>query len=323
LALLLVDARTPKTKPKKEPKATVEATVTAPLPEQATPQIPIEPVTPPTAEQPKADLAPKVKPPMRVAVYELELQDVPTPVGIVVSESLLGEVRKLQGISAIGMSEIRDMLTHEATQQLAGCSESGESCMAELAGALGVDELLTGKLAKLGDSSVMTLRRIDHKRGEVTGVFDQRLKLGSGQEYLAAVGPSVEQLFANYKLREGATRGVAKDVALRLDPPPIPRNLTIIVAGVAVATAIAAGVFSILTLSAQQDYTSYADRGTLSTISGKDLVTKSNLLEQRVLITNVLWIAAGGIALVDAVMAFFTDWKDYHGSNAKLATRVQ
>jgi hypothetical protein len=265
----------------------------------------------------------KVKPPIRIAVYQLELQDVALAVGVVVSDSLLQEVRKLQGVNAIGMTEIRDMLSHEAAMQLAGCSESGESCMAELAGALGVDELLTGKLAKAGDASVITLRRLDHKRGEVTKVFDQRLKIGSGSEFLAVVGPAVEDLYKDFALRNGATRGVAKEVGLRLDPPPIPRVATIAIAAVSVATAIAAGILGVMTLTAQSEYTSYAESGLRTPIEGPTLTAKGNTLKGRALGANVLWGTAGGLAVVSGVMAFFTDWKNYRGENAKLTVGVQ
>ncbi len=267
--------------------------------------------------------APRVRPPLRIAVYELELQDVAVPVGIVVSDSLLGEVRKLQGISAIGMSEIRDMLTHEATKQLAGCSEGAESCMAELAGALGVDELVTGKLAKVGDSSVMTLRRIDHKRAAVTKVFDQRLKLANGSEYLAAVGPAVEQMFSDFRLKEGAVRGVAKDVALRLDPPPIPVAATLAVGGVAAGAAIAAGVFSVLFLFAQNAYDAKATEGTIQPIQGSELKALESTLVQRQWLANGFWIGSGSVALIATVMAFFTDWKGYKQQTAKLSTKVE
>jgi hypothetical protein len=320
LMTLLVDAKVDR--PKRERKGVERSTKKTTEPDAAPAPVAVpaaadsQSLPEPSAAQKQEAAAPRVKPPLRIAVYELELQDVPGPVGIVVSESLLGEVRKLQGISAIGMSEIRDMLTHEATKQLAGCSESGESCMAEMAGALGVDELLTGKLAKVGDNSVITLRRIDHKRAAVTKVFDQRLKLGSGQEYLAAVGPSVEQLFTEYQLKQGAVRGVAKEVALRLDPPPIPRTATVVVASVSVATAIAATVFSVLTVTSQSSYNEYARSGTNGgTIDGATLVQKGRELEQRALISNV--------ALVAGVMAFFTDWKGYREANAKLSARLE
>ena len=51
--------------------------------------------------------AARMVPALRIAVYDLELQNVTQAVGVVVTDSLLTEVRKLQGVSAIGMNEIR------------------------------------------------------------------------------------------------------------------------------------------------------------------------------------------------------------------------
>jgi hypothetical protein len=57
----------------------------------------------------------------RIAVYDLKLEGVDHSMGAVVTESLLGELRKLQGISAIGMDEVRDMLAFEHSKDQMGC----------------------------------------------------------------------------------------------------------------------------------------------------------------------------------------------------------
>jgi hypothetical protein len=311
--------------PPEEPEKPAEVTpAAAPQPAPAAPAAP-DPAAPPPAtpaaapETGGADLqAPqgrksKLIPALRVAVYDLELQDVSSSVGVIVTDSLLAEVRKLQGVSAIGMNEIRDMLSHEATKQLAGCSENADSCLADLAGALGVDELITGKLASVGSERLILVRRIDQKRAEVAGTYNQRLKAGSGQEFLATVGPAVEDLFKNYELRGGVTRGVSKEVALRLDPPPIPMGATIGIGVTAVATAIAGGVFSLLALEAQNAYQASANnaRDTGVAISGRELTQQGQIATTRATAANVLFGTAGGIAVVAVVMALFTDWKGY------------
>ena len=57
----------------------------------------------------------------RVAVYDLELVNIPEGMGTIITASLLSEVRKLEGASAIGMEEIRDMISFEAQRQVMGC----------------------------------------------------------------------------------------------------------------------------------------------------------------------------------------------------------
>ena len=254
--------------------------------------------------------APKIAPLLRVAVYDLELQDIAPAVGVVVSSSLLEEMRKLDGVSVVGMNEIRDMLSLEATKQLAGCSEAADSCLAELAGAIGVDELVSGKLTKVDDGTAILLRRIDQKHSAVKGTFSERLKASSGQEFLATIGPAVAQLYASYPLRAGATRGVAKEVARRLDPPPLPKWLDITLGGVTVATAATGATFGVLALGSQNDFHAAVVRATPTTsdpapapASGTALKSYQSTGQQRAVIADGLLIGAGGLAVVTIVVA--------------------
>ena len=293
------------------------------LPKAAPPPAPLAVVTPEPASMPVtaaiATPAPTPKhsgpPALRIAVYDLELEGVPRNVGAVVTESVLQEVRKLQGTSAIGMNEIRDMLAHEATKQLAGCSEDSSSCLADLAGALGVDDLVTGKLARIDKSNVLTLRRIDQKRAEVAGVVDKRLEAGSGQEFLAAIGPSIKELYPTRELKPGYVRGVSKDVALRLDPPPVPVWATLTLGGVAAGAAIAGGIVGVLALTSQSAYKDYAALGKTQVISGATLVRKGNEAQTRATVADALFISAGVMAITTAVVALFTDWKGYRNAS--------
>ncbi|MEE8410769.1 MAG: hypothetical protein V3T05_14310 [Myxococcota bacterium] len=253
---------------------------------------------------------------LRVAVYDFKLQDIDPKVGKVVSDSMVAEVRKLQGISAIGIDEIRDMLSHEASKQLLGC-ESDESCLAEIAGALGVDNLVTGVLSKVGDGHVMVVRRIDQRRAAVVGTVNRRLKAGAGQEFLLAVGPAVEELFPDRQLRPGVERGVPREVALRLDPPPLPTWSTYTVGGGAVALAVVGTVFGLLSRDKQGEYHREITRAQATVISAAGLKTIGEDAQQRATIANVGFGTAGALALSAGVMALFTDWWGYGEDSAR------
>ncbi len=246
----------------------------------------------------------------RIAVYDFELAGVEPNVGAVVTDSVLAEMRKLQRVSAIGMDEIRDMLSHEANKQFMGCEEN-EACLAEIAGALGVDELVSGSLSKVEGSHVMVIRRIDQNRAKVVGTVDKRLKAESGQEFLAAVGPSVEELFPEYPVREGVTRGVPRDVALRLDPPPLPKWAFWTTAGAAAATAVAGGLFAYLAHDSEKQWNDTVSAGTPGGVPGDTLVDIGNTAESRARTANVLFISSGVLAVSAGVMALFTDWHGY------------
>ena len=80
-----------------------------------------------------------------------------------ITSSLLAEVRKLEGASVIGMDEIREMINFEAQRQAMGC-DADEACMAQIAGALGVDEIITGRLTEGSDGRNLLIRRINQRR---------------------------------------------------------------------------------------------------------------------------------------------------------------
>ena len=80
--------------------------------------------------------------PLRVAVYKLDGAGMDPRVMRVVEDSLLAEVRKLQHSSAISMDEVKALLEFEADRQRTGCSD--DSCLAEIAEALGADALIVG-----------------------------------------------------------------------------------------------------------------------------------------------------------------------------------
>jgi hypothetical protein len=253
----------------------------------------------------------------RIAVYDFELAGIDPSVGAVVTDSVLAEMRKLQHVSAIGMDEIRDMLSHEANKQFMGCEEN-EACLAEIAGALGVDELVSGSLSKVDESHVMVMRRIDQNRAKVVGTVDKRLKAEKGQEFLAAVGPSVEELFPEYPLREGVTRGVPKEMALRLDPPPLPKWAFYTTAGAAVATLAAGGLFAYLAHDSENQWSDTVNTNTPGGVPGSQLVHISDQAHSRAHTANALFITSGALAVTAGVMALFTDWHGYR--NAPTAT---
>ncbi len=58
----------------------------------------------------------------------------------------LSDQLRSQGLSVVTRSQISALLGFEREKQLLGCTEASQSCLADLAGALGADGLLTGSL---------------------------------------------------------------------------------------------------------------------------------------------------------------------------------
>jgi hypothetical protein len=73
-------------------------------------------------------------------------------------------------VQVVTSSDVESLVGHEQQKQMLGCEENA-SCIAELAGALGVDKLCTGSLGKVEDTLVLSLRVID----VATSKVDSRL----------------------------------------------------------------------------------------------------------------------------------------------------
>jgi len=243
----------------------------------------------------------------RIAVFAMEQVNVPDGLTKIVVSSLLSEVRKLEGVSAIGQEEIEAMISFERERRILGC-EADNECLAEIAGALGVDEVITGRLSEEADGRQMLIRRIDQRRAEVIASENKRLKIGDGGEFLLAIGPMIQTLYPNRDIRPGTTRGVPKEVLLRLNPPPLPSWATLATYGAAVAAASLGGFAYLQRDAAQADLDALNQKAAIQPgeISGpeSDWNTYNSMVDPSL-------YAAGGLAVSAIVMSFFTDWLGY------------
>jgi hypothetical protein len=187
------------------------------------------------------------------------------------------------------MSEIRQMLDLEAEKQTLGCET--DSCLAEIADAVGVDVLVTGTLAKVGDESVFGLKRIDQREAKVTGTVTKRLVPAGGEEFLAAIGPAVEELFPDVALRSGVTRGVPPEAALRLNPPPLPWFAPFAAGALAGALLVGSGVAAVVW---QVDQARYKELAGENPVNGAELVATGRYTQTA---EAAMWTLLGSGAL--------------------------
>jgi hypothetical protein len=255
--------------------------------------------------------APETPEPARVvhvAVTDLSVEGVEPRVARIFSSSLVYEVRKLERTSVLGYDEIRAMLDVEAERELTGCTGEESSCLAEVANALGADIVVVGALTRVGDTHVISLKSIVQDKAQALGTFNKVVAAGSGEELLAEVGSAVAELFPQTTLRPGQVRGVSKDLARRLSPPPLPTPLTLGVGAVGVALFVGAGVSALVQ---QQTYANYVD---LAEASRTDPTSGALVVEtgaRAVLAEQVGWgLLAGGaaMAVITAALVPFTDF---------------
>ena len=257
---------------------------------------------------------------IRVAVYDLELVNVAAGLGSATTEALLQEVRKLEGVSAIGMDEIREMLDFEAQRQALGLEcEADDACFAEIAGALGVDEIITGKLTEQADGRMMFIKRINQRRAEVVTSHTERLTIGSGEEFLLAIGPTAGKLYPTRAYRPGTKAGVPDQLVLRLNPPPIPRLVTE-VAGWGALGALLAGGVSYAGAWLQHDaYRSELIGSRRDPIDG-DAAAQGQALGQDFERTSIgFFVSSATLAAIYGALYAITDWEGY-GDDSELHT---
>jgi hypothetical protein len=204
--------------------------------------------------------------PLRVAVYDVDLAGVEPRVGRVVGQVLLAEIKKRERTSVIGADEIRTLIAAppaaapgsptdpELGVGLAGCST--EACFADIAEALGADAVVVAQLTALEGEILFGVRRIDQARQEVTGSVLERVPAEDPVALLALVGPAVETLFPDAPLRAGETAGVDDAARRRLDPPPLPPAVPLVLGGTAAVAGVVGAVgfaSSLLALSTYSD----------------------------------------------------------------------
>ena len=224
----------------------------------------------------------------------------------VVAQALVTEVRKLDGLVAVGMAEIRAVLSQEYRRQMLGC-KADEECLAEIAGALGVDELVSSELVVAGEASTFKVSRIDMRTTKVKAEAMRRLRrTRAGEEVLGTIGESVAQAFPDRPLRPGESRGVAKQVGRWLNPPPLPRWVFFATVGAVAVTAAGGTAYGLASNSTRSEYNALLHGS--STVSGAELSRLRSHVSDQSGRATLLFGVAGGFAVAAAVEAFFTDW---------------
>ena len=102
----------------------------------------------------------------------------------------------------ISREDIRNMLSFEKDKQGLGC-EANEACLAEIGGALGVEYVIAGSLAKIGDTLVLSLALNNTRTAAVENRVTENVA-GKGDALIGAIGRNAKVLVSKIlKGREG------------------------------------------------------------------------------------------------------------------------
>ena len=115
----------------------------------------------------------------------------------------------------IGTKEIEAVIGFEKQRQLMACDS--QSCIAELAGSMGVDYVLTGSLGKLGSKYLFNATLVNTHSAEVEGRVSKTISGNDEGALLEAVEAVVAEL-----LRGTSAAGAAPVAVAPLPPPAKP-----------------------------------------------------------------------------------------------------
>lgn len=103
--------------------------------------------------------------PITVAVLEMRAKGADLDLAGALLDVVSQEVGNTAGHKALSRKEVESILSEEARKQLSGCSDT--SCLAELGDALNAQMLVSGELAKVGETMLLTLQLINHRYATV------------------------------------------------------------------------------------------------------------------------------------------------------------
>lgn len=135
------------------------------------------------------------------------------------------------GVQVTTARQISALLGLERQRQLLGCDESANSCMTELAAALGVDGMLLGDLGRLGTKIQVNLRVAKSRDGQVFATWSRTVE--REEQLLAALSDAADELAPKII-------GELHPTAPKLHSWPLVP--TLIAGGLAIASGIAWGV---------------------------------------------------------------------------------
>jgi hypothetical protein len=100
----------------------------------------------------------------RALVLDLTSNGVAPEVARTLSDVVAAAVVRQPGLIVTAGADIRARLQAEGTKQAAGCDSSLDSCMAELAGALDADLVVSGSVGFLGDVTIVSVALYDARK---------------------------------------------------------------------------------------------------------------------------------------------------------------
>jgi hypothetical protein len=135
--------------------------------------------------------------------------------------SHLAQRLQMAGLKVITASDIKALVTQERQRELSGCGDS-EACAVELGNALGADTLLTGTIAKLGESYQINVKVISAVDGKPLAFFSG--KAGGEEAVVTELNRAATELARTILSKDIPRRPSAADQTRQLFTDPEKRE---------------------------------------------------------------------------------------------------
>jgi hypothetical protein len=143
---------------------------------------------------PEAEPGPAPAAVLKIATLQLEGAGVPEGMAATATVLVPTEVRRARpDAQVISSEDVRSLLSHQKNRMVLGCGADA-ACLADLGGVLGVDEIVAGRIGRLGDTWVLELRRLDVKQAR--NLASVTRAVGSAGALVGAVRSAAGELFA-------------------------------------------------------------------------------------------------------------------------------
>jgi hypothetical protein len=176
--------------------------------------------------------------PVSVSTAPLKTVNIEPKLGAFFTEHFTQQLSLQPGLRVISTEDVAAVVGLERQKELLGCPETSSSCLLELAGALGVDVIVTGTIANVGSAYTVNLRVLGAGDARNLGVLSERAA-GGDDALLELLGTAARRLAGDVR-RAFAAPGTPLEEQWVQAPPPL-RGMAWIPAVVA-AVALVAGV---------------------------------------------------------------------------------
>lgn len=174
----------------------------------------------------------------RVLVLDLKANGVDADVVRTLSDIVASAVTLERSLAVTSGADVRSLIAVQSDRQSVGCDDSNDGCLADLAGALGADLVVSGSVGRLGDLLVVSV-----------AFYDAAQQAAVGREQveatnIASLSPLVEDAVA---------RLLGRPVPVREEAPSALVPVGAIVGGVGVVAGVIGVSVAAWSISVQGD----------------------------------------------------------------------